>query len=455
MTYEEFEWNILKLAYEDGLEHFKPSFVAYALGLPHETVSNYLEQATHAGLLEMEVTDDGRLEYFIPGVDKDAELPRPVWKDEFDALDAHARADEPGGAAEATAGADSDGSVAHEQPPRDDRVDHLPHDGFVSADSASAAAGESDGQPDGALGGAPRRGRAEAQRTGGEPAGGEPTDGALDRPGPPTRHRPPRSGDGRPSATEQGADAAPSRAIAKTNRSGSNQSIATQKGRALTVRAPHRSQLPAALRAHIEQRYGSEDGSVTALSRTGAVAVIDREATVNDADEVVVEGQLVKADDDRLPLRIEPGDDTFTDPSQTIFMRQLKVYGVDSEETLREHVERLFTSFGYQAVHVGGERMRFERGSVTFILALVPLFVLVLPLFVYLFLYCMGRSTIQQEPVELDVQFRKLAGDEGTYEIDLTFIGMHGVVLGAADQRVLNQEVDTLRDELQWSLSTA
>jgi hypothetical protein len=26
------------------------------------------------------------------------------------------------------------------------------------------------------------------------------------------------------------------------------------------------------------------------------------------------------------------------------------------------------------------------------------------------------------------------------------------VVLGAADQRVLSQEVDTLRDELRWSL---
>jgi hypothetical protein len=100
-----------------------------------------------------------------------------------------------------------------------------------------------------------------------------------------------------------------------------------------------------------------------------------------------------------------------------------------------------------------GERHRYERGSVTFILALVPLFVLVVPLFIYLFMYCMGRSTIHQEPVELDVQFRKSMTHEGCYEIDLTFIGLHGVVLGASDQRVLNQEVDTLREELRWALS--
>ena len=45
------------------------------------------------------------------------------------------------------------------------------------------------------------------------------------------------------------------------------------------------------------------------------------------------------------------------------------------------------------------------------------------------------------------------ANGGAVYEIDLTFIGLHGVVLGAADQRVLNQEIDTLRDELRWSLS--
>ena len=73
----------------------------------------------------------------------------------------------------------------------------------------------------------------------------------------------------------------------------------------------------------------------------------------------------------------------------------------------RDQIQRLFESFGYKSVSVVPERMRFERGSVTFILALVPLFVLVLPLFVYLFLYCMGRSTIQQEPLELDVQIRR------------------------------------------------
>ncbi len=104
-------------------------------------------------------------------------------------------------------------------------------------------------------------------------------------------------------------------------------------------------------------------------------------------------------------------------------------------------------------VESSSERLRFERGSVMFILALVPLFVLVIPLFVYLFLYVMGRSTIQQEPVELDVQFRRNQGAEPYWEIDLTFVGLHGVVLGAADQQVLNREIDTLRDELKWSLA--
>ena len=78
---------------------------------------------------------------------------------------------------------------------------------------------------------------------------------------------------------------------------------------------------------------------------------------------------------------------------------------------------------------------------------------LILPLFVYLFLYCIGRSTIHQEPLELDVQIRKNGADTSSYDIDLTFIGLHGVVLGAADQRVLNQEIDTLRDELRWALT--
>ena len=63
----------------------------------------------------------------------------------------------------------------------------------------------------------------------------------------------------------------------------------------------------------------------------------------------------------------------------------------------------------------------------------------------------MGRSTIHQEPVELDVQFRRHEGPDPYFDIDLTFIGLHGVVLGTADQRVLNKEIDTLREELRWS----
>lgn len=421
MTYEEFEWNILKLAYEDGLERFQPSYLAYALGLPHETVSTYLEQATHAGLIEMDVTDDGRLEYFVPGVEGNAALPTPVWKDELDAK------------FEASAG---------QLPPAEEQPS-MGHDGVV-ADSKPRS--HDNGSVDSNNSSVDSKGPRREQRAGDENL---PTDGLV---------RAESHGVSRSDESSETTD-------------GSLEGVA--RDRALVRRRPPtasrvgRSQLPPALRAHIQARYGAEDGSVTDGPPGATVAVLDREATVNDADNLVVEGQLVKADDpaqsqhqsrnpnpDNLPARVDTDLDTFTDPSQTIFMRQLKVYGVKSEKGLRDHVERLFGSFGYKPVHSGGQRMRFERGSVTFILALVPLFVLVLPLFVYLFLYCMGRSTIQQEPIELDVQFRKLGDEQGTYEIDLTFIGMHGVVLGAADQRVLNQEVDTLRDELQWALST-
>lgn len=407
MTYEEFEWNLLKLAYEDGLERFQPSFVAYALGLPHEIVTAYLEQGTHAGLLEMEVTDDGRLEYFIPGVDRRAALPQPVWADEFSGLD-----DDESSRQAARVASDQDGLVALIA--GDKSAGAAPKNpGGLWAQNLVSADGPDDGvapwqppelpaAPDGAPGPRPT------------PAPGEPaTDGAVLAP--------------RPTITRPGA---------------------------VAVRGARRSPLPAALRQHIQARYASEDGSLSAAQRAGGVAVLDRNASVHDADVLMVSRELVRADHvDQLPVRVETNLETYSDPSKTIFMRQLKIYGVHSEEVLRAHVERLFTSLGYQPVQVNPQRLRFERGSVTFILALIPLFVLVLPLFVYLFLYCMGRSTIQQEPVELDVQLRRLGEGSDVYEINLTFIGMHGVVLGAADQRVLNQEVDTLRDELQWAMS--
>lgn len=159
--------------------------------------------------------------------------------------------------------------------------------------------------------------------------------------------------------------------------------------------------------------------------------------------------------DEFLPTRVETNDEAFCDPSRTMFMRQIRVYGSQSPQAIREQVARLFQGFGYRVIDSTNDRMRFERGSVMFILALVPLFVLVLPLFVYLFLYCMGRSTIQQEPLELDVHFRQGRGREPFWEIDLTFVGLHGVVLGAADQRVLNREIDTLREELRWALQAS
>lgn len=330
MTYEEFEWHILRMTYEERLDRLQPAFLAYALGLPHETVTSYLEHAVHNGLLEMDVTEDGRLEYFVPGIDLEGALPKPVWKKD----------------------------VAEEE------KEKLPE---------------------------------------------EATDGSVDGPDPRYDRR-----------------------------------VDT-------------SNIPPNLRRHIQERYTGTDGALVG-GGGGRYAVVDASASIEeDRPEPPQSTALVPYDDDAefLPARVESNDEAFCDPSRTMFMRQIRIYGSQSPQMIREQVTRLFQSFGYRVVDASNDRMRFERGSVMFILALVPLFVLVLPLFVYLFLYCMGRSTIQQEPLELDVQFRQKKGREPFWEIDLTFVGLHGVVLGAADQRVLNREIDTLREELRWALQAA
>lgn len=320
MTYEEFEWHILRMTYEERLERLQPAFLAYALGLPHETVTSYLEHGVHAGVLEMDVTEQGRIEYSVPGIDFSAPLPTPVWKQEVEAAEVK-------GPEEAT-----DGSVS----------------------------------------------------------GGDPR---LDR-------------------------------------------------RADT------SRIPTNLRRHIEDRYPGTDGGLV----RAPYSVLEQGASIEGEQSPSTALVPFSRDEDFLPARVETNDEAFCDPSRTMFMRQIRVYGSQSPQAIREQVTRLFQGFGYRVIDSTNDRMRFERGSVMFILALVPLFVLVLPLFVYLFLYCMGRSTIQQEPLELDVHFRQGRGREPFWEIDLTFVGLHGVVLGAADQRVLNREIDTLREELRWAL---
>lgn len=391
MTYEEFEWHILRMVYENGLERIQPAYVAYAMGLPHEKASEYLDRAAQAGVLELDVTDDGSLEYFVPGADPEQAMPDPIWKE--------ARAEQ------ADQG-EADGEAGELMAEPEDRPagDEEPSTALVATGDRSLEEGDREAagapEPTGRVGGA-----AESTR---QPPKDKGADGQLDRGG----------GDQLP-ATAATASA---------------------------------SALPEPLRDHIEQRDESTDGTLDA-SRGGQRTVVDRDASVHAEDKPEVVAALENSDSD-LPIHIESTDETFSDPSQTIFMRQLRVEGVESEEALREHVHRLFDSLGYQMVESNDDRMRFERGSVTFILALVPLFVLVLPLFVYLFLYCMGRSTIHQEPLELDVQLRKQPGRDDAYDIDLTFIGLHGVVLGAADQRVLDKEVDTLRDELRWALTT-
>lgn len=405
MTYEEFEWHILRMVYENGLERIQPAYVAYAMGLPHEKASEYLERAAQAGVLELDVTDDGSIEYFVPGADPNAPMPDPVWRD-----DQQESAEQDAGD-EQTAGGEAIERAA---------------DGVAGEEIAAERQLQGRVKPD--EGQLPVEREDESRP---EPAGSTARDGEATMA---TKPRSEKSPSGQP-PEGKGADGTVGR-----------------PGRGNVPAKSEANSLPAPLKEHIEQRQESTDGTLDA-SRGGRRTVVDRDASVNAEDKPQVVAALENSDSD-LPIHIESTEETFSDPSQTIFMRQLRVEGVESEDALREHVHRLFDSLGYQIVDSDDERMRFERGSVTFILALVPLFVLVLPLFVYLFLYCMGRSTIHQEPLELDVQIREQPGREDAYEVDLTFIGLHGVVLGAADQRVLDKEVDTLQDELRWALTT-
>lgn len=392
MRYEEFEWHILRMVYEQGLDRIQPSYVAYAMGIPHETASEYLERAAQAGVLELDVTEDGSIEYFIPGADPNASMPDPIWKKKKRAAERRAE----GGSDEQANGdrARSDRARSSEAPAR----------------------------------GGPAGGSHDVDRSEREAESG------LAVQGPSGRSAPNAAAEQSP-PQDKGADGTIDRADSQ-------------------VPAPVHTEnsLPAPVQHNIQNRTSSTDGTLDA-SLGGRRTVVDRDVSVHSSNQPEVVTALENSDRD-LPIHIESTEETFSDPSQTIFMRQLRVEGVESEGALREHVHRLFDSLGYQMVESDGDRLRFERGSVTFILALVPLFVLVLPLFVYLFLYCMGRSTIHQEPLELDVHLRESSDGEHAYDIDLTFIGLHGVVLGAADQRVLNKEVDTLRDELHWALTS-
>lgn len=315
MTYEEFEWTLLRMAYEEGVAIFRPQFLSYSLHLSHEQVSDFLKEAMEHGIVEMSFTDDEQIEYTIPGAQHANELPRPLWK----------------------------AQSGEEQPPVTSRERSTPKQDPVSQ---SVTRGQ------------------------------DAADGGL-------MHR---------------AVVSPKSVVLSRN------VLATASAAPVTPTAPSGAMV-------LHQPPSQE------LMRRGS-------------------------------------DEAFCDPSQTIFMRQITVHGFKSEALLRDHVRRLFESFGYRNVDTHTTRLKFERGSITFILALVPLFVLIVPLFVYLFLYCMGRSTIQQEPLELDVMIRP-GTQEDSYVLDMTFVGLHGVVLGAADQRVLNQEIDTLRDELNWARSGA
>lgn len=312
MTYEEFEWSLLRMAYEEGVATFLPSFLSYSMQLSSEQVSDFLKEAMDNGIVEMSFNDQEQIEYSIPGAQHAKELPQPLWKDQT------------------------------QQPLR---------------------------------------------------------------PAPPSERSTPRQ-DPMTQSVTRGQDAA--------------------------------------------------DGGLMHRAVVSPKSVVLSRNVLASASPapIVPSGAMVLHQPPAQEMTRRGSDEAFCDPSQTIFMRQITVHGFKSEAMLRDHVRRLFESFGYKGVDTQSERLKFQRGSITFILALVPLFVLIVPLFIYLFLYCMGRSTIQQEPLELDVMIRP-GTQEDSYVLDLTFVGLHGVVLGAADQRVLNQEIDTLRDELNWAQAGA
>lgn len=333
MTYEEFEWHILRMFYEESIERLRPSMLAYALGLPQERVTQYLEHAVHQGVLELDLTESGMLEYFVPGIDRSSPLPRPVWLEDKEAKEAK------------------------------------------EAEEAAQA-----------------------------------TEVALAR------------------------QATPKEVIAENGMDGS---IAPSS---IPV---SRLAIPPNLAKHIAERY----------SRGRTAPMIDGQVVIDEDSMALVPYR--DPDAEFMPVRVEANDEAFCDASRTMFMRQIRVYGSQPQQVIRDQVARLFQSLGYRVVDSTPDRMRFERGSIMFILALIPLFVLILPLFVYLFLYSMGRSTIHQEPLELDVQFRQGSDPEPFWDVEMTFIGKHGVVLGAADQKVLNHEIDTLREELRWALTAS
>lgn len=382
MTYEEFEWHLLRMVYEEGVKKLSPSYLGYVLKLPHDTISSYLEQAVDSGILEPVASGMGAIEYVVPGVELQQELPTPLWKQ--------------------------------------------------------------------AQGLAPEHGA----ELGHDPSDVEPPPGQL----------------APAEVAISGEDALASVLVRQD----------TPQNRGASLNQPDvighgkRTSSPPTFRTHVRTTEDQTDGSLHTVVQARGVQ-IDRQMVVARGvklDEEPAEAQhanvhalvpvgrsasmaLVPAGQQGALMRVENTSEAFCDPSRTVFMRKIRVHGVKSEQALRHQINHLFESFGYKSLREEHDRMRFERGSVGFILALVPLFVLVVPLFVYLFLYGMGRSTIQQEPLELDVHLRQSAEDETTYDIDLTYIGLHGIVLGAADQRVLNQEIDTLRDELSWALAAS
>lgn len=141
-------------------------------------------------------------------------------------------------------------------------------------------------------------------------------------------------------------------------------------------------------------------------------------------------------------------------PSMSMYVRRFRIYGQINEQMIDEHLVGLLGELGYTQTHKSKKLLRadnllFERGSILFILLLIPFFILVFPLLVYIVLYTMGRSSIDREPLLLEVGRDLYLGGAGCCEITFTYRGQSGIVIGRPDRDVLDREVELVRQELQ------